>query len=1185
MHPAERPTAIVINDDPIQLRCTSLMLEEHNLYVISCQSAEEALHVLSQYGPVGIIVTDLHMPNIDGWRLCKLLRSPEYAAFNHIPILVVSATYTGGDAAQITADLGANAFLPVPFDTCVLRDCVQKLLAGRPLYVAKTVLIVEDSPTLAAVLRKAFEAQGYTAHVALTGAEGRRLFWKQTPEIAILDYHLPDIMGDQLLEEFKQAELPPIVLMMTTNPTPELALRCMRLGADGYVRKPFAPTYVLDLCAKARRERALLHVEELLEKRTRELQASEAKFRLLFDRIPEAVIVYDANGVILNINSVGAQWLEKSRQTLIGTPLSDVLEPQEAAQVISRTPRILAAGSDCFEMVYVSHTGRRLEVEANNCAIEFEGQPAVLSVARDITERKRAVAALQAAKDYAENIINSSLNIIVSVDKHRRIIEFNRAAQHTFGYSKEEVLGKPVNILYAHPAQGNRIHHSSLQEGRFTGEITNRRKDGSTFEAYLSASVLRDIHGKIVGVMGISQDITARKQAETALQAAKEAAEAANRTKSAFLANVSHEIRTPMNGILGMTALALETDLTHEQREYLEMVKISAQALLELINDLLDFSKIEAGKLVLDLHPFSLRDLLAQAMKTCALSAHQKGLELTCAVHPDVPDGVIGDAGRLRQILVNLLGNAVKFTAHGEVAVSVECLEQAPDSMCLQVQVRDTGVGIPAAKQQQIFEPFSQADSSTARRYGGTGLGLSIAAQLVGLMGGRIWVDSTEGSGSTFTFTVHFGLQPGTTPLPGSPEAVKDLAVLVVDAHATSRCMLHELLQSWQMRPTAVASTAEALAVLVQAQAAGQPFAMVLLDGRIPDPEGGPMVVRIRQQPAMTEIPLLMLVSTVQAKDMRRFEEMGATACLMKPVVPAELWEAMQRALGQCLGSATDAPSEARGQQGASRVLRVLLAEDNIINQRLALRLLEKRGHIVRAVQNGVEVLAALAEQPFDLVLMDVQMPEMDGWATTAAIRAQEQLSDRHIPIIAMTAHAMQGDRERCLAAGMDGYVAKPLWAEELFAVMERLTATTTEAPLENQSQRAGMPEVLDYGALLARVDRDMELLQEIVRLFLTDCPRHLAELHAALARGDQDGLVRTVHSLKGALGNICAPAALAEALRLETAGQQGDLQYAGVALAALAAALERLLPLLTALGAEKQPRRGNGHAYSATPT
>jgi signal transduction histidine kinase/CheY-like chemotaxis protein len=539
-------------------------------------------------------------------------------------------------------------------------------------------------------------------------------------------------------------------------------------------------------------------------------------------------------------------------------------------------------------------------------------------------------------------------------------------------------------------------------------------------------------------------EVAERKSMEESLVVAKEAAEAGSRAKSEFLANMSHEIRTPLNGILGMTELALDTVLTAEQREYLTLAKQSGTALVTVINDILDFSKIEAGKLVLDPVTFSLRASLGDTMKTLAHRAHKQGLELAYYIEPEVADQLVGDAGRLRQIVVNLVSNAIKFTPQGVVDVRVSQEERSQAETVLHFAVHDTGIGIPADKRQLVFNAFEQADTSTTRQYGGTGLGLAIAARLVGMMGGTIWVDSEVGRGSTFHFTARFGISSEPVePLPGR-ERLKGLSVLVVDDNAINRRLLLEFLGKWEMRPTAVDGGAAALAALTQAAAAGRPFAVVLLDAMMPGMDGFTVAEHIKQNPRLAAVTVMMLSSAGTWGDDTRCRALGLSAYLTKPVTQSDLLDTLLKALR--LSSAKEpAPAAlpSSPEEGQPR-LRILLVEDNPVNQRLALRLLEKQGHHVTVTANGREALALLfgpepgvdGPPPFDLVFMDVQMPEMGGFETTALIRAREQGTDRHVPIVAMTAHAMKGDRERCLAAGMDGYVTKPIQIRELLAAV-----------------------------------------------------------------------------------------------------------------------------------------------------
>jgi signal transduction histidine kinase/DNA-binding response OmpR family regulator len=542
------------------------------------------------------------------------------------------------------------------------------------------------------------------------------------------------------------------------------------------------------------------------------------------------------------------------------------------------------------------------------------------------------------------------------------------------------------------------------------------------------------------------QEIAAReqrlKQAEEDRRA-RIAAEAANQAKSAFLANMSHELRTPMNGIIGMTELALQTKLTDEQHEYLTTVKGSADSLLTVINDVLDFSKIEAGKLDLDPIDFELRDSLGDALRTLALRAHLKGLELACRVAPKIPEALIGDQGRLRQIILNLAGNAVKFTERGEVVVQATLEEASPEEVLLHFTVRDTGIGIPPDKQRLIFEPFTQADSSTTRKYGGTGLGLAITARLVQMMGGRIWVESTPGEGSTFHFTARFTRSKATVVRPRlvRPNSLQDLPVLVVDDNATNRRILEEIVSGWRMKPTVAQRAKEALAQMQEAFAVGRPFQLVLSDAMMPEMDGFTLAQQIQQHPGLKETKLILLTSSDRQTDSSCYRELGIAAYLIKPIKQSDLLETILKVLSVPVEEPAT-QQESRGEATPSsdaRPLRILLAEDNAVNQRLALRLLEKQGHHVVLATNGKEALAGVMREAFDVVLMDVQMPEMDGLEATAAIRLWEKETGRHQPIIAMTAHAMKGDRERCLGAGMDSYVSKPIQAKELWKAIDQV--------------------------------------------------------------------------------------------------------------------------------------------------
>jgi signal transduction histidine kinase/CheY-like chemotaxis protein/HPt (histidine-containing phosphotransfer) domain-containing protein len=728
----------------------------------------------------------------------------------------------------------------------------------------------------------------------------------------------------------------------------------------------------------------------------------------------------------------------------------------------------------------------------------------------------------------------------------------------------EEVVGVVRNIS---------AHGGTQTEAKLTtdphAEIAELLSDVNGMQARLADSY-RQLEQALIQrerlnteLRALTEDLDRKVRERTVeLVAATRIAEEANQAKSEFLANMSHEIRTPLNGIIGMTELALDTSLSLEQREYLTMVKSSADALLSILNDILDFSKIEMRKLELEQIPFSIRDHLADLLKPLALRAEQKDLEVVCHVLPDVPPAALGDPGRLRQVLVNLVGNAIKFTERGQILVQVEAMSNSDETMVLHYFVSDSGMGIPADKQKAIFEPFRQADGSTTRRFGGTGLGLAISSTLVELMGGRIWVESEPLEGSTFHFTINLGVtdaspEPAAVDLTGVP-------VLVVDDNGVNRRVLQDLLIRWKMRPTVVDGGGAALQALVDANERQDPFALVLLDANMPEMDGFEVARRIGAAPNLGDATIMMLSSSGQYDESNRCREVGIATHLTKPVDQRDLLNAIGRVLAREPGQRPLLPASMLPGDPPDRRLHVLLAEDNPVNQRLAASLLERRGHKVTIAGNGREAVMAVSAQPFDVVLMDVQMPEMGGFEATAAIRLLErERSSKPLPIIAMTAHAMKGDRERCLAAGMDEYLTKPLDPRQLCNVVEQIVEDARPHVVEDARPDAALEFISMPSEVLARVGGDRELLAEISRLFIDDAPRHLASIREALDARNGESLRRAAHGLKGAAANFDADGVVSAARALEEIGRTAEFTAQDAAWQTLTEQTERLINLL----------------------
>ena len=780
---------------------------------------------------------------------------------------------------------------------------------------------------------------------------------------------------------------------------------------------------------------------------------SEALYVSLVENLPVHVLRKDLEGHFTFVSRSFCELVGKRPQEILGKTDFDLYPEALARKYREDDRKVLATGELLQTVEENRQDGETRYVEVMKSAVRDAGGEivGVQVIFWDVTERRRAESDLRTSEMKYRTLYDSSQDAIMILQPGGCFLSGNPAAIELFRCrdAAEFTSLSPVALSPEFQPDGARSADKAAQmmaaaqeRGSQFFEWTHRRLDGSEFLASVLLTRM-ELEG-VPLLQATVRDITEEKRAAEALRAAKEAAEAASRAKSVFLANMSHEIRTPLNAIIGMTELVLKSPLEPQQREFLGTVRESGEALLSVINDVLDFSRIEAGKLVLDAVAFDLWESLGDTLRSFALRAHQQNLELACFIHCDVPRYVVGDYNRLRQIVVNLVGNALKFTEQGEVVVEVANEELTATEAVLHFTVSDTGIGIPENKRAAIFEMFEQVDTSMRRRHGGTGLGLPIATRLVELMGGRTWLESEVQRGSRFHFTVRLGLagEPGPEPVPVEPECLHGMRVLVVDDNATNRRILEEVLRSWRMLPTSAASAAEALERIRAANAAGSPYRLVLTDAHMPHMDGFAFAEQIKQDPIAGSTVVMMLTSGDQPEDARRCEQLGIAAYLLKPIKQSELLAAVQLALG----IATPRERAAETVERARRMgpLRILLAEDSIVNQKLAVALLEGEGHSVTLVTNGHEALEALEHALFDLVLMDVQMPDMDGLEATTVIRDREKRTGKHLPIIAMTAHALKGDRERCLDAGMDGYIAKPIRALDLFDAIDRLVPPAT---------------------------------------------------------------------------------------------------------------------------------------------
>ena len=947
------------------------------------------------------------------------------------------------------------------------------------------------------------------------------------------------------------------------------------------------------------------------------LEQSESLFRGLFDLSPDAFIVIDPHDPniswpIIDCNVAACVMNGYQRDELVGHSI-DVLNTTAGTED-ERTAylnQLRAAGNFKLETEHRHRNGTVFPVEVSTSLITVGSRELIVGIDRDITERKRVESELNRQKQFFESLVLNSPAAIVVLDNEEKIISCNPAFEELYGYKRDEILGSLLDRLITteETHAEAREYTQQVRSGRGTVHAfgKRRRKDNSLVEVEIFG-VPVIVAGEKVGTLAIYHDISELVQA-------RQEAEEASRTKSEFLANMSHEIRTPMNGVIGMLDLALDTPLTSEQRDYLQTSLQSAEALLTLLNDILDFSKIEAGRLELESINFSLRNTVEDVAYTLARRAQDKGLEMACLIHPDLTSDLRGDPGRLRQILVNLVGNAIKFTHQGEVVIHAEPIEEAKDHIVIHFAVQDTGIGIPYERQAAVFDRFTQADGSTTRKYGGTGLGLTISKQLVETMGGTIGVTSSPGIGSTFWFDLRFEKQPHekphTAPLTLGPVNLTKARILIIDDNQTNRLVLTKNVEALGSRVEAVASGAKGLETLRNAHRTGDPYHVVLLDMQMPGMDGEQTARAIKNDPAVKDVKILILTSMGHRGDAARLEALGCSGYLLKPVKQQMLFDAVVAVLGREEDQGPGLVTRHSLAEQRKLGLRLLLAEDNPINQKLAVVLLQKAGYSVDAVATGAQALERVQVNQYSAVLMDVQMPEMDGLEATRQIRVWEKATSQHIPIIAMTAHAMQGDRERCLEAGMDDYVTKPLEPKVLFNALDRWTQSSdpskeiVEAPQDYSSPESAFSMDLDEGlfgeeastasgakpesvadtrqgapifpntppvdtlpvdfeSALQHFDGDRVFMMDMFSKYKGQLHERMNEIQSAFQDQDANRLARLAHNLKGVSLNFSANTLANITLGLEEICKREDLTHAPVLIAQLEAEAHRVTDYLT---------------------
>ena len=1096
-------THILLVEQPSDDRSELLeFLSSSGFETSTASTISETLAVATGKPSPCLIVVDSLLADGAAWELCRRLRSPEIA--QHIPVIVQT---TAGVAGEVLQGLEAGA------DGYVARGLPNEKTVLRIRQVLEQVTTANGESGSASEMR----GRPGSAEVSLNGGN----FQIDASRQQLLNVLVSAFEDLERVQEHHEKEL-------------------------------------------ARRREA--------EQR---LKDSEALYESLVESLPLNLFRKDLAGKLTFGNQRYFELLKSSPEELIGLTDYDLF-PKELADKYTADDRRIIETRETYEDIesHAGSDGSTLYVHVLKAPV-YDAADNVIGtqgIFWDVTARHEAEAALRREQFLLKSLMQNIPDNIFFKDCEGRYLRINRAMADRFGLdSTVDAVGKTAKDFFGE-VYAERIKRDEQQIIK-TGEPVVGEEElvdwpnGSKTWVSVIQMPIREDDGTIAGLFGLSHDISDQKLAQQAMQEARDAAEAASEAKSNFLANMSHEIRTPMNAIIGMTELVLDTSLQPTQREYLSMVQESGESLLGVINDILDFSKIEAGRLELDPRPFSLRENVGDTLKSLAVRAHRGQIEIACHIGPDVPEFLTGDGGRLRQVVINLVGNAIKFTENGEVVVDVsnctpkfgsrpksaesedgssEVIEPSADSLWLHFQVKDTGVGIAKEKLQRIFEAFEQADTTMTRRYEGTGLGLAISSRLVELMDGRIWVESEMGKGSTFHFTVRFEPAPEAYQAQaGTKTASLDgKRILVVDDNATNRRILDEILRNWLTRPVVVDGATAAFQALEDAQEAGQPFDLLLTDANMPDTDGFTLVQRLRERGDLEAPVVMMLTSGGRTGDIGRCAELRISSYLMKPIKQSELFDTIVEALN--VTSATDeGSSHGAGPRPHTRRLNTLLAEDSTVNQRLAIALLEKWGHEVTVAGNGRIAVETWKQGSFDVILMDIQMPEMDGHDATRAIRDLEAGTDQRIPIIAMTAHALKGDEEKCLAVGMDSYISKPIRAPLLYDKLADIcdavpsgeaasSETTSVSDVESAITTADGDAVdngsVDWDAALEVVGGDRELLGEILEAIVEECPQQFASLEKSISEKDSATARRAAHTILGNMRAISAEEAMDKA-------------------------------------------------------